>query len=184
MSVSLFLVFNPWVFFSRCVVHQLWCTDYLQGVCMHVCVCVFRLLCLSTETLHRPPFYLHHSSSHLNPFIHPDPCASSFPFLFHSSNPYSHFLPLQRIHCLHNQHDFHWEVFSLHPWGLSPFSLSFLLSHPLLTSPTLSLVSSMVPSIWLIPLGLFLSLPHSLCFSPPQSRTCNHCSVVERYDWT
>lgn len=45
MSVSLFLVFHPWVFFSRCVVHQLWCTDYLQGVCMHVCVCFVFYVC-------------------------------------------------------------------------------------------------------------------------------------------
>lgn len=136
MSVSLFPVFNPWGFFfqvcsSSVVMH------WLFARCLHACVCVFRLLCLSTETLHRPPFYLHHSSSHLNPFIHPDPCASSFPFLFHSSNPYSHFLPLQRIHCLHNQHDFHWEVFSLHPWGLSPFSLSLSFSHILSWPPPL-----------------------------------------------
>lgn len=138
---------------------------WLFARCLHACVCVFRLLCLSTETLHRPPFYLHHSSSHLNPFIHPDPCASSFPFLFHSSNPYSHFLPLQRIHCLHNQHDFHWEVFSLHPWGLSPFSLSLSFSHILSWPPplfrlfygTLNLTHSF-GSIFISPsLSMFLS---------------------------
>lgn len=46
MSVSLFLVFHPWGFFSRCVVHQSWCTDYnLHGVCMHVCVCFVFYVC-------------------------------------------------------------------------------------------------------------------------------------------
>lgn len=50
-----------------------------------------------------------------------------------------------------------------HVSTLFPLSLSF----PLILPWPPPLFLSLLHSIWLIPLGLFLSLPRSLCFSPP-----------------
>lgn len=135
---------------------------------------------LPTETF----FYSQHSL--LNPFVHSDRYSGppSLPPAFLPSNPRSHFPPLQRIHCWHNWRDVPREVFL--PWSLTSFSLSVFSSLPSSHDIPHVLLSSVFPSIWLIPLGLFLSLPPSLCIPPPPSRspTCNQCSVDRRYDWT
>lgn len=149
---------------------QLWgssvvtCWMNLQVVC--ACLFMFDSSCtLAPRWDLRPSF----TSSALALFSAPFHLPS---LLFLSFNPCAHFLPLQRIHCLHNQSDFLWEVFSLDP--LTPFLTS---SHDLPHSSSLLLC---------IPLNLthsFGSIFISLS-PPPRSPTCNQCTVDERYDWT
>ena len=143
--------------FSRDALNKIckMCMNVCEFVCVCVCVCVcvvFSCLPLPAETWRRPPF----TSSTLTLALNPS-------HILLPSNPRSHFLPLQRIHCLHNQRDFLREVFSLsRSPPPSPLSLPF---SPILSWPpplSLSLYFPQSDSFLWVYFYLFLSLSLSL----------------------